>query len=304
MKRRATRTALTPMLLTLALSFGAASGGATPAFAADQVAKANKAAKPGAADQWRIRMQELYKVLAELVVDVSSDARFNDAANHKRIETNAKKLSDLARSVNLAGADPRPSDAQAAALGIQDPSLKFISRSFQDEARRAYVSLRAGNRGYARDILSGISSYCIACHTRNSTGPSFAQLPIPEAAQKLGLMERARFFAATRQFDLALPLLQKVIEESDLNREHPLDSALAARYALAIAIRVKKDPDLALAIVEKVQGARNAPYYLRQYAAVWKEEVKQWKDELGKQPKDEEGLFAEALRLKIGRAHV
>ncbi len=290
--------ALTPLLLTLALTSGAIPASSTPARAAEKGQKTAKISPPDIAQQWRGRMQELYKVLAELVVDVSSDTRFNDIANRKRIEANAKKLSDLAHSVNLAGAADHAEETKALSqLGITDPSLKFISRSFQDEARRAYSSLRAGNRGYARDILTGISSYCIACHTRNSSGPSFSQLPLPEAAQKLGPMEKGRFFAATRQFDQALPLFEKVIGEADLSRERPLDSALAARYALAIAIRVKKDPETALAIVDKIQNAKSAPYYLRQYAVLWKEEVKQWKEELGKPPKTEEGLFAEALRL-------
>lgn len=231
-------------------------------------------------------MLELYQILAEITTDTSSDTRFNSPANKSRIEQNTKKLADQAHELSKKGFSE---DA--------DPTIKILTGLFQDETKRAYSALKSGNRPYARAILNQVSSYCIACHTRNSTGPSFQSLPIEPVAKNLYPIELGRFYAATRQFDRALDLFQKIVNDSEAPIERPLEWEQAVRYGLAISIRVKKDPDQARALVERVIGAKKAPFFLVQDAKKWKESILKWKEEIPRRALTEEGLHMEAMEL-------
>ena len=238
--------------------------------------------------QWREKMQELYKTLAEITTDTSSDRRFNAPENKSRIEKNTKKLADRAHDLSKQGLSP---DA--------DPTIKILSELFQDETRRAYTALKSGNRAYARGILNQVSSYCIACHTRNNSGPSFASLPMEPTGKSLFPIEQGRFYAATRQYDRAIDIFQKIVDDASAPIQRPLEWEQAIRYGLAISVRVKKDPDQARALVERVIGSKKAPFFMKQDALKWKEAILKWKEELPKRELTEEGLHLEAMQLIV-----
>lgn len=241
-----------------------------------------------ASNQWSKKMQELYKILAEITTDTSSDRRFNAPENKIRIERNTKKLADRAHDLSKTGAFPD-----------SDPTVKILADLFQDETKRAYWALKSGHRPYARTILNQVSSYCIACHTRNDSGPSFSSLPLEPIAKNLLPIEQGRFFAATRQYDRALNLFQKIVNDPALSISRPIEWEQAVRYGLAISVRVKKDPNQALALVERVISAKKAPFFLRQDALKWKESLLKWKEELPRRALTEEGLFSEAKQLIV-----
>jgi hypothetical protein len=246
--------------------------------------KASKNTKDAA--QWRAKMQELYRTLVEITTDTSSNQRFNAPENRARIEKNAKTLADRAHDLSKKGISP---DA--------DPTIKILSGLFQDEAQRAFWALKSGNRSYAKGILNHVSSYCIGCHTRNGSGPSFSSLPLEPKAKDLYPIEQGRFYAATRQYDRALDLFQKIVNDPSAPIERPLEWEQAVRYGLAISVRVTKDPDQARALVERVIGSKKAPFFLKQDALQWKESIVKWKEELPRRALTEEGLRAESMQL-------
>jgi hypothetical protein len=239
--------------------------------------------------EWRKKMQGLYKGLAEMMTDVSSNKIYNSPSQFRRIEKNAKKLSELAHDLSKEGMISPD----------QDPTIKIMSGIFQEQAQMGYIALKSGNRYYARGILSGIAGYCIACHTRNGSGPSFSSLPVSLNSKDFTPNEQGEFFAATRQFDRALAVFQKTIGDPKSIAERPLEWDQAVEYGLSIAVRVKKDPDLALQFVNRVLSAKNAPYFMKQDAVQWKKSIEQWKEELPHQAKTEEGLLVEAQRLVL-----
>jgi tetratricopeptide (TPR) repeat protein len=148
-------------------------------------------------------------------------------------------------------------------------------------------------------MLNQVSSYCIACHTRNNSGPSFASLPLEPLSKNLSPLEQAKFYAATRQYDRALDIFQKILNDPVAPIERPLEWEQAIRYGLSIAVRVKQDPDQARALVERVIGAKNSPFFLKQDALKWKDSIIQWKDETPKKAMTEEGLFSQATQLIV-----
>jgi hypothetical protein len=269
-----TKTLVILFLLLTTFGGGSASASDTP----------RKAAQPS---DWSAKMQEMYKTLAEILGDVVSDRRFNDPANFKKIEKNAKKLSELSHDINKKGIIAPDAD----------PTLQMLSGLFSDETNRAYQELKQGHRPYARNLLQSLSGYCIACHTRNQSGPQFSTLPIEPSKDMTDSFERAEFFAASRQFDRAYSELKKLAHDSSFAASRPLAWEKAVNHALVMAVRTQRDPARALDIINAIQDNPGAAYFLKLNAAQWKKSLKEWQDEANRTPKTEEGLFAEATRL-------
>lgn len=236
---------------------------------------------------WANKMRELYSTLSELLTDVSSDRRFNDPSNYSGIEAKAKKLATL--SHDLTEKKMIAPDA--------DPTLQMLSGLFSREANRAYEELKKGHRPYARNLLQSISGYCIACHTRNQTGPNFKELPLEPGSAVSDHFERGTFYMASRQFDRAQEELSKVIEDHKFATSRPLAWERSIQHYLNIAVRIKQSPSQALEIVNKVIDTQEAPYFLKQTALQWKSSIQEWQNEPKKTLPSEEGLYSEATRL-------
>ena len=245
------------------------------------------AAHNGPAAAWPVKMQALYRSLADLLTDVTSDRRFNDPARRATIQKNVDELArlshDVARTMAPA-ADP-------------DPTVQIISALMGSEVKRASKELRRGNRSYARSILRNVPSYCIACHTRNATGPQFSQLSIEPAKGALSALERSEFYAATRQFDRAQGELNRLIQSPTGPESSTWDWERAVRQALVLAVRVKKSPEQAMTVVNAVLGAAHAPAFLKEDAKGWLSSIKDWQNESSRKFTDEAGYYAEAVRL-------
>ncbi|MDR3608580.1 MAG: hypothetical protein P4M08_14550 [Oligoflexia bacterium] len=242
---------------------------------------------PKAGVPWSAKMQGLYKTLAELLTDVSSDRRFNDPANKKRIEREAGQLASLSHDLNKK--DMVSLDA--------DPTVPMVAGLLARETKRAVIELKRDNRAYARSIIRSVPGYCITCHTRNSSGPQFSELPFEPTTQALSPVERGEFFAASRQFDRAQQEFLKVIQDPKAAASYNFDWERAIHQSLAIAVRVKQDPQQAKEIVQAVLSMKNAPVSVKEDAKAWKTSIQEWLDEPGHQALTEEGLHAEALRL-------
>ncbi|MGZ3699020.1 MAG: hypothetical protein ACXWP5_12900, partial [Bdellovibrionota bacterium] len=202
------------------------------------------------------------------------------------VDNDAKKLATFAHDLNRKGMVKPDSD----------PTLSMVASILQESTNLAVSALKSGNRHYARSLLRSVPGYCIACHTRNGSGPSFTGMDISPTASSLSAIEQGDFFAATRQFDRALTSFKEVMDAKD-SLSRPLDWSRSVEHSLEIAIRVKNDPDQALAIAEKVLSTKQAPFFMKQDAAHWKKAILQWKEELPRRVMTETGLMAEAQRL-------
>jgi hypothetical protein len=118
----------------------------------------------------------------------------------------------------------------------------------------------------------------------------------------LSQVERGEFYAATRQFDRAQNEFIGVINNPEVAKNLPLDWIKAVHDSLAIAVRVKRDPDLARNVATAVLTTDNAPVFERQDAVQWKASIDDWHQELPRIPQTETGLYAEMVRL-MSKAH-
>ena len=236
---------------------------------------------------WNKKMQELYKTLANLLTDVTSDSRFHDPRNQYRIKNEANKLASLAHDLN-----------KKSMISLDaDPTIPLVAGLLARETKRATIELRRNNLSYARSIFRTVPSYCIACHTRNSTGPQFTQLPFEPTSKSLTPIERGEFFAASRQFDRAQQEFSKIIQDPKTANTYSFDWERAIHQSLSIAVRVKQDPTQAQEIIKTILSMKNAPSSIKEDAKIWKILVQEWQEEYHHQAVTEEGLYAEALHL-------
>ncbi len=173
-----------------------------------------------------------------------------------------------------------------------------MSGLFKDETLLALTHLRAGHRAYARNVLKAIPNFCIACHTR-STGLDLSSIE-QEVPKALTPFERAQFFDATRQFDSALDEFFKILSNPPPNGRQ-LEWERAARYGIATAVRVKRDPERALALVNRVLSSPAAPVFLREDALHWKTSLEEWTNEQTEKPTTADSMFSEGKKL-VGQA--
>jgi hypothetical protein len=237
---------------------------------------------------WNEKMRSLGKTLQALLIDLNSEARFNDPKNFKRIEKNAQEFARLAHDLKPQSKDAPSPDA--------DLSVQIIANQFSSEAEHAVSVLKWGHRGYARNVLKSMTGYCIACHTR-SQAVGIPQLTDKNFVDSLKPLERADFLASTRQFEKALEEYEKILADPQTAANRPFDWERAVRSGLAVAVRVLKSPDRALSIVDRVLATPKAASFLKEQASQWKQSLNSWKAEPVSRPQTEEGYYSLAMKL-------
>lgn len=241
--------------------------------------------------QWNQKMEALSATLSDMLPEIV--ATKTTPEGKKKLEQGAKKLSNLvhALAVQPGGMSILPPDA--------DPTLGFIRDSFERELKRASGALARGNTDYGRALLRNTMQYCIACHSRNDLGPQFPSLKINPNLEKLSAFEKAEILGALRQFDASLVQYEGAISDATFVKKRQLDWIRAVNQALAISVRVKRDPERALKLVSETLTAPIPEYYAKNLRA-WKVSLEEWKQEMAKgQPalSDAAALMNEARRL-------
>jgi len=243
-------------------------------------------------------MNELSKVISELLPDIASQNNFKESKNSERIEKNIEMLGKLSHGVNISSQTEGTFKDQD-----MDPSLLFLSDLFSSEVKRAAVQFKSGNYEYARSVIRGVTGFCVACHTRGQSGPQFPALDWASSLSGLTPFERAELFAATRQFDRAFDEYLSIISNSEILNERQIEWERSIRHALAIAVRVKAAPLQALKVVDQILFLPKAPLFVKQDAKLWKSSIQTWKKEIPRKITTAGGMWAEAKRL-IAKANL
>lgn len=239
--------------------------------------------------EWNRGMEQLRSVLSRLLPDLFSDQRFNSPRNFKRIESNVKRLAQLAHDMQGVGNESFQMSAD------QDPSIALIAGLFKEETLLALSHLRAGHRAYARRVLKTIPNFCITCHTR-STGLDLSSVE-QQIPKTLNPLERAQFLEATREFDRALDEYEKILSDAAIGQTRPLEWEQAARFAIATAVRVKRAPERALTLVDQVLASPAASASFKNDAEKWKITLQEWKKEKSETAERRDDLFDEAKSM-------
>lgn len=215
---------------------------------------------------FRGRMQQIAESFTTLLPMAMDPVQFNDPANQDLIDNELTRLATFAHDVG--DMSQKPSD---------DPSLAFVGKQFSADMVEAKRQLKTGNRGYARFIIRGASNYCISCHTQTDRGPHFLAKPTGSYFKKLNSLDKANFLIAVWSFDSGLAEYEKAMGSPDVAMQPYATLENATLRALAVAVRVKKDPALADSIVTRIMDSKWAPVHLQLSAAKWKTSIQEWR---------------------------
>ncbi len=267
MSHRTSQISLSVAVSLLALTSCMSSGGSAPETAGVGASQP-QSQSPAASPSWQSDMQSLSKILSDLLPLIASQARFADPAAQARIETQLNSLKKLSHNLKSEKLPPNT-----------DPSMKMISTLFNEDLTRASENLKLGHTEFARKILRDTTSYCIQCHTQTNNGPSFPQLDLKADISDLSVLEKAQFYASTRQFDSALAQYQLIIKDKTFAQEHAFEWNRAGRSALAIAVKVKNDAHLSEQLAKLIEKNANAPVGVKNAVKAWLGDISQWKKE-------------------------
>lgn len=217
---------------------------------------------------WNVQMRDLQTVMTDLLPLIVDEAQYQDPKNQKRIKEDVKQLKALSLQ-----AQHNPTALK------QDPSIQFIMDSFTEEVQRIDESLSLGKNEYARFGLLNVSSYCIECHTRTSTGPAFQSSRLDQALKNIKGIEKAEYLISTRQYQAAFDELMVYIGESLKQKNDIFQLEKAVRYALSVTVKFQKDWKLTDQVLDKISQSENTPYYMQQNVKYWKQSVQEWKNE-------------------------
>ena len=227
--------------------------------------------------EWSARMQSLLVAFQNLAPYVYSPSSFENPANRSKVEAEIASFAKLAKGVH-------GQSAGDGAMG-KDPSLKVIAGRLETDASEALSAFRSGNFSYSRYKLARVSRDCFQCHSRNTSGPEFKDFNLKLHEATLKPSELADIYVATRQFDRAIEVLQKTVASPEAAANERFEYQRSVRNFLALAIRVKQDPKMAMSIVDQIAANTGAPEYLKEDASYWRRSIERWQKETSRAPK-------------------
>jgi hypothetical protein len=241
----------------------------------------------GTTPSWQEKMKSLGDTVTDLLPELVSSQ-----GNPEAIEKGAKALSELSHDLKAGQGKQKlvpPAD--------NDPTIGFLADQFSEQTGRAYKAIKQGQVAYGKDLLRSVTSYCIACHSRHDNGPAFAAVPTTEKANRLSKEEKAALYVALRQFDKGLAEYRQLVADPELLKKRPFDWERYLRQAIAIAVRVKKDPQLASELISAALQSPDLAVFQTTQLKQWQKAVEAWKKEPPIKVNTEAGHTLEMRRL-------
>ncbi len=237
---------------------------------------------------WAEQMRQFKSTLGDLLPYIASEKSFNEPENAITIQSKIKKLGEI-----------RNIQSHPMVQNSSDPTLAYISASFNENLTMVDENLKAGRRDYARYLLMNTTSYCIECHTRTTEKPEFFDKQVPGLVGLLGPIEKVEYLVATRQFREALTSIEDALKSENFAALN-INSDVMARYGLILSARYFQDPAMTENFIKKIDGPGVTPFFLQQDIQAWRKTIAEWKKT--KQPdlknKEKSIQFVETLVKK------
>lgn len=229
-------------------------------------------------------MSHLKYELDELLPYLANPKEFHNPINKAKIEEKIHSLQKLGSQVT-----------HEPAIKQKDPILEFLSIGFQDEINRSYQAYKQNHQEFARVSLLNVSAYCIECHTRTQSGPSFSTSSVDKIWSKMRALDQIDYLVATRQFELARTKINQIAGKGLSAEINVFDLDRAIRLGLLITVRYQQNPQHASLLVDQILKAPQLPFYLKSAAQAWKKQVNSWIAENKKSNTQDPLVFAREL---------
>lgn len=153
-----------------------------------------------------------------------------------------------------------------------------VGTLFGAQATRAQREFKQGETEAARFRVQGLTQLCLACHLREPNRDFVDPASALEGVQ-LTPLQRAQYFATTRQFELALDLWRTELERPVELEADQFGQLETLRLALRVAVRVKDDARLAQRLIAPLLERATLPGFALRDLQSWQQAAAAWQEE-------------------------
>lgn len=244
--------------------------------------------------EWKVRMRALLTDVIALMPYAFDEAKYRDPKNAETIKEALDSLA--AHSVSL---KDHTAKLKTSADGKVDPGIRYISQAFENDIGAAQVAFSgsADAQRQSQTYLRAALAKCMMCHSQASNGPEVQLEQFKGQFEKLNYADRFQAYAATRQFDEALEVFSKTLRDAKVSKPDESIVDREVKAALAIAVRVKRDPNLALKLINEVEASKAASRMTQADLKDWKNAVIQWQNESQIDRRHDQSLYMAAKKL-------
>jgi hypothetical protein len=214
---------------------------------------------------WHESMREMAVTLTELIPDLTRPEVFLSADDKTKIISRSKSFLKFAHAVKD---NPNPPS--------RDPIVPMIGNNLKADLETAIAKLEAGKWSQGARQMLNLTNNCIACHTLTQ-GPATAA--VNSKLEHFSPLQKANFYAATRQFDRAIINYEYTLTDAKWAKDHEKEWNDAFQKLLAISVRARNSPDLTLELLSRFFDSKTYPQSLNTAARTWREHTKEWSRE-------------------------
>lgn len=228
------------------------------AYKKEQEQKQEEAQNNG---QLKGTMNQIYSSINELKNFMYSDKQFSDPKNQQTIQKNLNDLEKFAKTVSH---NPK----------VKAPGYRISSEVLIEQISETNRVFRAGNKSYARWMLTSSLGLCMSCHTQIPTGSKMAW-DLSIKGEPRDSFNSAEFLYATRAFDEANDIYGRIIQRFPKNvTVNQLETALERK--LAYYARVKRDPVGGISSLQRHLKNKKLPVFAKKNIESWIARFKEW----------------------------
>ncbi len=157
------------------------------------------------------------------------------------------------------------------------PGESSLATIYGDEIDRARAEFARGEKDAARIRLTGLTSMCLACHSRTIVEQDYQDLGRVVEQLATDTQERARLYAVTRQFAKARAAWAQALAVPPLNDSEAADQSKALRLAVVTLVRAEGNPSALLELLEPQVERTDFPGFFRRDLWQWVLDLEAWR---------------------------
>ncbi len=178
-------------------------------------------------------------------------------------------------------------------LGKEKES-QYLARSMHDTLRDVKDAFEEGDMHWMYFALSDVTQYCATCHSRTQERDEYTlgqRLMARMDVDKLHREDLASLYVATRQFDAALRVLERILLDPAVS---PVESDMSGTFLkyLKVGFSKRDGSERLIRTISSVLDRDDLPFYLRRTLEGWRSDIP-----LVFQTLAEETTFAQGRKL-------
>jgi len=204
-------------------------------------------------------MDQFLEQLTALKPFMVSEQKFVDPKNELEISQHLKQFTKAAKT---AAHDP----------ALNAENFKFSRAILEKHIADTERTFRLGNKYFARWQLASTASICMTCHTQmRSTDQTFENFVNHKVFKSE--FDQAEFLFATRGFDKAFALYDKLITDYPKNDASPEEVERALERQLTYYTRLTRDLSGGLTKFKSYQSNTKLPEFIKRNLSAWVQQL-------------------------------